>query len=98
MGAGHGGCREPHRTSNAPRACQGMHGCSRGLPLLTLCVTQTSALREIVETWEESSGGFLPTPERRRGPKGDPGERGPPGKEVCAGYSSGEGLFCGGCG
>lgn len=93
MGAGHGGCGEPHGPSNAPRAGQG--GCSCGLPLLTLHVTQTSALREIVETWEESSGGFLPAPERRRGPKGDPGERGPPGKEVCAGYSSGERLFHG---
>ena len=97
MGAGHRGRGGPHGTSNAPRAGQGMGGCSLGLPLLTLHVTQTSALREIVETWEESSGGFLPTPERRRGPKGDPGERGPPGKEVCAGYSSGEGLFRGRC-
>ncbi|KAI4553692.1 hypothetical protein MJT46_015872 [Ovis ammon polii x Ovis aries] len=48
---------------------------------------KTSALREIVETWEESSGGFLPAPERRRGPKGDPGERGPPGKEGPIGFS-----------
>jgi hypothetical protein len=35
-----------------------------------------------MQTWDESSGSFLPVPERSRGPKGDPGERGPPGKEV----------------
>lgn len=54
----------------------------RGLSALSLAVYQPSALREIVESWDESSGGFLPIPERRRGPKGDPGERGPSGKEV----------------
>lgn len=50
--------------------------------LCALTVPQVSALRDIVETWGESSGSFLPVPERRPGPKGDPGERGPPGKEV----------------
>lgn len=59
----------------------------------TAAVTQASALREIVETWDESSGSFLPVPDRRRGPKGDPGERGPPGKEVCAGCSVGGALW-----
>lgn len=50
--------------------------------LCTLTAPQVSALREIVDTWDESSGSFLPVPERRPGPKGDPGDRGPPGKEV----------------
>ncbi|TEA23988.1 hypothetical protein DBR06_SOUSAS21910072, partial [Sousa chinensis] len=53
---------------------------------------KTSALREIVESWEESSGSFLPVPEQRRGPKGDPGERGPPGKEGPTGFSGERGL------
>lgn len=60
-----------------------------------LVITQTSALREIVETWDESSGSFLPLPDRRRGPKGDPGERGPPGKEVSVDHSVG--MSCGRC-
>lgn len=64
---------------------QGMGTAVRGPASLTLAVTQVSALREIVETWDESSGGFPPLPERWRGPKGHPGERGPQGKEVCAG-------------
>lgn len=55
MGAGHGGCREPW-TSNALWPPVGW--LQLWSPLLTLHVTQTSALREIVETWEESSGGF----------------------------------------
>uniref|UniRef100_A0A8C2VNE3 Collagen alpha-1(VII) chain n=1 Tax=Chinchilla lanigera TaxID=34839 RepID=A0A8C2VNE3_CHILA len=46
---------------------------------------KTSVLREIVETWDESSGSLLPVPDRRRGSKGDPGEQGPPGKEVSGG-------------
>lgn len=54
----------------------------QALLLGALTVPQVSALRDIVETWGESSGSFLPVPERRPGPKGDPGERGPPGKEV----------------
>ncbi|KAM5154438.1 collagen alpha-1(VII) chain [Callospermophilus lateralis] len=53
---------------------------------------KTSALREIVESWDESSGGFLPMTERRRGPKGDPGERGPPGKEGSIGFPGERGL------
>lgn len=44
----------------------------QALLLWALTVPQVSALRDIVETWDE----------RRHGPKGDPGERGPPGKEV----------------
>lgn len=44
---------------------------------------QTSALREIMATWED----------RRGGPKGEPGERGAPGKEVCG--CSGGGRECG---
>lgn len=58
-------------------------------------ITQASSLREIVETWDESSGSFLPLPDRRRGPKGDPGERGPPGKEVSVSHSVG--VPCGQC-
>lgn len=54
----------------------------QALLLWAFTVPQVSALRDIVETWDESSGGFLSVPERRPGPKGDPGERGPPGKEV----------------
>ncbi|KAB1264320.1 Collagen alpha-1 chain [Camelus dromedarius] len=65
---------------------RGLRGEPGSLPnverLLENIGIKTSALREIVETWDESSGSFLPVPERRRGPKGDPGERGPPGKEV----------------
>lgn len=61
-----------------------------------LIAAQTSALREMVETWNEGSGSFLPTSERWRGPKGDPGERGPPGKEVCTGCFVG--VPCGGYG
>lgn len=59
---------------------------------LPLCpsLPQTSALREMVETWHSSSSGFLPGPEQR-GPKGDPGEQGPPGKQVRAGCSVGAG-------
>lgn len=58
--------------------------CSDYRPAAPLCPhhSQVSALREIVDTWDESSGSFLPVPERRPGPKGDPGDRGPPGKEV----------------
>ncbi|ELR46375.1 Collagen alpha-1(VII) chain [Bos mutus] len=85
------------RGETGPRGEQGLPG-ERGLRgepgslvnaerLLENIGIKTSALREIVETWEESSGGFLPTPERRRGPKGDPGERGPPGKEGPIGFS-----------
>ncbi|KAM9592964.1 LOW QUALITY PROTEIN: collagen alpha-1(VII) chain [Trichechus inunguis] len=51
-----------------------------------------SALREIVETWDESSGSFLPVPERLRGPKGEPGERGPLGKEGPIGFPGERGL------
>lgn len=54
----------------------------QALLLWALTIPQVSALRDIVEIWDESSGGFLSVPERRPGPKGDPGERGPPGKEV----------------
>lgn len=69
---------------------RGLGGCrNRSHFSKLLAITQTSALREIVETWDESSGSFLPMPERRRGPKGDPGERGPPGKEVCVCLSGG---------
>ncbi|KAJ8791924.1 hypothetical protein J1605_004149 [Eschrichtius robustus] len=78
--------------SRAPRASQGRSAllaspspslCPQNVErLLENIGIKTSALREIVESWEESSGSFLPVPERRRGPKGDPGERGPPGKEV----------------
>ncbi|KAM5291881.1 collagen alpha-1(VII) chain [Ctenodactylus gundi] len=53
---------------------------------------KASVLREIVETWDESSGSFLPVPERRRGPKGDPGEQGPPGKEGPIGFPGERGL------
>ncbi|KAB0396999.1 hypothetical protein E2I00_000581 [Balaenoptera physalus] len=80
------------RGETGPKGEQGLPG-ERGLRgepgstanverLLENIGIKTSALREIVESWEESSGSFLPVPERRRGPKGDPGERGPPGKEV----------------
>ncbi|MBZ3877345.1 Collagen alpha-1(VII) chain, partial [Sciurus carolinensis] len=60
--------------------------------LLETVGIKTSALREIVESWDESSGGFLPMTERRRGPKGDPGERGPPGKEGSIGFPGERGL------
>ncbi|XP_036189535.1 collagen alpha-1(VII) chain isoform X2 [Myotis myotis] len=52
---------------------------------------KTSTLREMVETWHESSGQLLPGPERR-GPKGDPGEQGPPGKQGPIGFSGDRGL------
>ncbi|KAK1332718.1 hypothetical protein QTO34_007401 [Cnephaeus nilssonii] len=51
---------------------------------------KTSALREMVETWQGGSSGFLPGPERR-GPKGDPGEPGPPGKQGPIGFSGDRG-------
>lgn len=57
---------------------------------------QVSALREIVDTWGESSGSL---PERRQGPKGDPGDPGPPGKEVSDSWllrrcpGGGQGIF-----
>lgn len=54
----------------------------QALLLWTLPAPQVTALREIVDTWDESSGSFLPVSDRRPGPKGEPGERGPPGKEV----------------
>nr|XP_055238312.1 collagen alpha-1(VII) chain isoform X2 [Gorilla gorilla gorilla] len=60
--------------------------------LLETAGIKASALREIVETWDESSGSFLPVPERRRGPKGDSGERGPPGKEGPIGFPGERGL------
>ncbi|XP_011888962.1 PREDICTED: collagen alpha-1(VII) chain isoform X5 [Cercocebus atys] len=60
--------------------------------LLETVGIKVSALREIVETWDESSGSFLPVPERRRGPKGDPGERGSPGKEGPIGFPGERGL------
>nr|XP_037859910.1 collagen alpha-1(VII) chain isoform X4 [Chlorocebus sabaeus] len=60
--------------------------------LLETAGIKVSALREIVETWDESSGSFLPVPERRRGPKGDPGERGSPGKEGPIGFPGERGL------
>ncbi|XP_054201146.1 collagen alpha-1(VII) chain isoform X1 [Homo sapiens] len=60
--------------------------------LLETAGIKASALREIVETWDESSGSFLPVPERRRGPKGDSGEQGPPGKEGPIGFPGERGL------
>ncbi|XP_038627650.1 collagen alpha-1(VII) chain [Tachyglossus aculeatus] len=54
-----------------------------------------SALREMVESFEESSGGFPSTPDRRRGLKGDkgePGERGAVGKEGTMGFPGERGL------
>uniref|UniRef100_A0A2K6QUP7 Collagen alpha-1(VII) chain n=1 Tax=Rhinopithecus roxellana TaxID=61622 RepID=A0A2K6QUP7_RHIRO len=60
--------------------------------LLETAGIKVSALREIVETWDESSGSFLPVPERRRGPKGDSGERGSPGKEGPIGFPGERGL------
>nr|XP_051707604.1 collagen alpha-1(VII) chain isoform X4 [Oryctolagus cuniculus] len=60
--------------------------------LLETAGIKPSALREIVESWDESSGSFLPVPERRRGPKGDPGERGPAGKEGPIGFPGERGL------
>ncbi|KAG8524017.1 Collagen alpha-1(VII) chain [Galemys pyrenaicus] len=87
------------RGETGPRGEQGLPG-ERGLRgepgavgnverLLENIGIKASALREIVETWDESSGVFLPVPERRRGPKGDPGDRGPPGKEVRVGCALG---------
>uniref|UniRef100_H0W5D3 Collagen alpha-1(VII) chain n=1 Tax=Cavia porcellus TaxID=10141 RepID=H0W5D3_CAVPO len=52
----------------------------------------TSVLREIVETWDESSGSLLPMPDRCRGSKGDPGQQGPPGKEGPIGFPGERGL------
>ncbi|XP_074201028.1 collagen alpha-1(VII) chain isoform X1 [Camelus bactrianus] len=89
------------RGETGPKGEQGLPG-ERGLRgepgslpnverLLENIGIKTSALREIVETWDESSGSFLPVPERRRGPKGDPGERGPPGKEGPIGFSGDRG-------
>lgn len=76
---------EPHGASGAHMAERGEPGWLQGQALFpqALAITQTSTLREITDTWNESSGSFLPISERRRGPKGEPGERGPPGKEVC---------------
>uniref|UniRef100_A0A2K5RMZ7 Collagen alpha-1(VII) chain n=1 Tax=Cebus imitator TaxID=2715852 RepID=A0A2K5RMZ7_CEBIM len=75
---------------------RGLRGEPGSLPnvdrLLETAGIKASALREIVETWDESSGSFLPVPERRRGPKGDPGERGPPGKEGPIGFPGERGL------
>ncbi|XP_045348801.1 collagen alpha-1(VII) chain isoform X4 [Leopardus geoffroyi] len=90
------------RGESGPKGEQGLPG-ERGLRgepgsvgnverLLETIGIKTSALREIVETWDESSGSFLPLPDRRRGPKGDPGERGPPGKEGPIGFSGERGL------
>ncbi|GAB5568040.1 collagen alpha-1(VII) chain isoform X3 [Prionailurus iriomotensis] len=90
------------RGESGPKGEQGLPG-ERGLRgepgsvgnverLLEMIGIKTSALREIVETWDESSGSFLPLPDRRRGPKGDPGERGPPGKEGPIGFSGERGL------
>nr|XP_023415873.1 collagen alpha-1(VII) chain isoform X8 [Cavia porcellus] len=53
---------------------------------------KTSVLREIVETWDESSGSLLPMPDRCRGSKGDPGQQGPPGKEGPIGFPGERGL------
>uniref|UniRef100_A0A8C7C5A1 Collagen alpha-1(VII) chain n=1 Tax=Neovison vison TaxID=452646 RepID=A0A8C7C5A1_NEOVI len=85
------------RGETGPKGEQGLPG-ERGLRGdpgsvgVTLAITQTSTLREITETWNESSGSFLPISERRRGPKGEPGERGPPGKEGPTGFSGERGL------
>ncbi|XP_021542616.1 collagen alpha-1(VII) chain [Neomonachus schauinslandi] len=90
------------RGETGPKGEQGLPG-ERGLRgdpgsvgnverLLETIGIKTSALREIVESWEESSGSFLPMPDRRRGPKGEPGERGPPGKEGPIGFSGERGL------
>ncbi|XP_013201923.1 collagen alpha-1(VII) chain [Microtus ochrogaster] len=75
---------------------RGLRGEPGSLPnaerLLETAGIKVSALRDIVETWDESSGGFLSVPERRPGPKGDPGERGPPGKEGSIGFPGERGL------
>ncbi|XP_052577398.1 collagen alpha-1(VII) chain [Peromyscus californicus insignis] len=75
---------------------RGLRGEPGSLPnaerLLETVGIKVSALRDIVETWGESSGSLLPVPERRPGPKGDPGERGPPGKEGSIGFPGERGL------
>ncbi|XP_048190837.1 LOW QUALITY PROTEIN: collagen alpha-1(VII) chain [Perognathus longimembris pacificus] len=67
---------EPGGTVNAER-------------LLETVGIKASALREIVDTWDESSGSFLPVPERQRGPKGNPGL---PGKDGSIGFPGERGL------
>ncbi|XP_006893082.1 PREDICTED: collagen alpha-1(VII) chain [Elephantulus edwardii] len=70
---------EPGSTANVERSLEAV-----GIKM--------SALREIVETWDESSGSFPSVIERRRGPKGEPGERGPLGKEGPIGLPGERGL------
>ncbi|XP_005075021.1 collagen alpha-1(VII) chain [Mesocricetus auratus] len=90
------------RGETGPKGEQGLPG-ERGLRgepgslpsaerLLETAGIKVSALRDIVESWGESSGSFLSVPERRPGPKGDPGERGPPGKEGSIGFPGERGL------
>nr|XP_044992194.1 collagen alpha-1(VII) chain [Jaculus jaculus] len=75
---------------------RGLRGEPGSLPsverLLETAGIKASALREIVETWDESSGSLLPLAERHRGPKGSPGERGLPGKEGSIGFPGERGL------
>ncbi|XP_075403413.1 collagen alpha-1(VII) chain [Tenrec ecaudatus] len=49
-------------------------------------------LREIVDIWDESSGSFPSGLERRRGPKGEPGDQGPLGKEGPIGFPGERGV------
>uniref|UniRef100_A0A2K5F6Q4 Collagen alpha-1(VII) chain n=1 Tax=Aotus nancymaae TaxID=37293 RepID=A0A2K5F6Q4_AOTNA len=86
--------RMPHRLGlPGERGLRGEPGSPPNVErLLETAGIKASALREIVETWDESSGSFLPVPERRRGPKGDPGERGSPGKEGPIGFPGERGL------